>query len=213
MDKKIIVNLYGKNIGVVIKDAPRFLKTSHYSYGQIYITGPIDSTPMEITNYLKKRYKENLIAKFDSDLLYSYDYCYILGEKKRLIRPNMYLEINKGDIVIKDDEELKEKLMKLAKDIITSRVRKYEKIMNTYEHEIKITNMSAARGKNYILKRLLTFHWELVHFSLDLIDAIVVHELAHDFQANHSSLFYDVVYKYYPRYNEMVKKLTYGEKK
>ena len=213
MDKKIIVNLYGKDIVVIIKDSVRLANTVHYSYGQIYVSAPINITYTRLYDYLMKRFKQRIINKFDNDFLYIDNYCYVLGEKRRLIRPNMYIEPKLGDLIIKNDDELKAKLISLAKDIISSRVKEYERIMNLKPHEVKITSMSSARGKNYYLKNLLTFHWELIHFSLPLIDSVVIHELSHDYYHNHSKDFYGVVYKYCPNYDEMIYKLTYGEKK
>lgn len=213
MEKKLRLNIDGYFIDVVIKSASYFHKTSHYSYGQIYVSCPLNTKEKDIVNYIKRCYPKKVLDKFPSDYLYSENYCYVLGEKRGLIRPNSLNPITSNSIVIKNDEELKKKLIKLAKDVITSRVRMYEKIMNTKTHEVKVNSMYAARGKNYYSKGLLTFSYELVHFSLELIDAIVIHELAHDFKQNHSASFYEIVYKYCPNYDIKIKKLSFGVKK
>ncbi len=213
MEKKVVINLHGIDIGVIIIDTKKMTRTVHYSYGQIYVSCPIDTPLFIIKMRLEKMFKINTLLKFDKEQLYSENYCYILGEKRRLIRPFSYLDPQKEDIIIKNDEDLLKKLRKLAYDIILSRVRRYEVIMQTKRHEIKITSMYAARGKNYYRKGLLTFADELIHFSLDLIDAIVIHELAHDFQQNHSKKFYEIVYTYCSDYDSRIKKLTYGVKK
>lgn len=213
MEKKVLVNLHGFNVPVILSDAKRMARSSHYTYGQIYLTCPIDISYDKLKQFLERIYLPKLLVKFNLEQLYTDEYCYILGEKRRRIGPFSYLEPTKNDIIVKDDEELISKLKKLAYDIILSRVRKYEEIMKTKKHDIKITTMSAARGKNYYKKALLTFSSELIHFSIDLIDAIVVHELAHDFYQDHSQKFYSVVYTYCPDYDQRIKKLSYGEKK
>ncbi len=213
MEKKVVIHLFDKDIGVVIKDASSFLRTSHYAFGQIYISCPINTPLEKIQEHLIKVYKKEKIDQFDPNLLYTKDYVYILGEKVGLIQKNSGLVRTKNELYIKDDEDLKNQLTSLCYDIILHKVRKYEKLLETYEHKIKITNMSQAAGKNYFKKKLLTFHWELIHFSNEIIDSVIIHELVHDFVQNHSSDFYDILYKYCPRYDELREKMLYGVKK
>lgn len=212
MEKKVLLKLHGIDVNVIIRDG-KLSRSAHYSYGQIYFTCPINTPNFVLKGYLERIFKKSLLEKFDKEPLYNENYCFVLGEKRRLIRPYSNLEINKGDIIIKDDEDLMNKLKRLFQDIIISRVRRYEVIMNTKKHEVKVTNMSAARGKNYYSKGLLTFSYELIFFSIELIDAIVIHELAHDFYQNHSKSFYDIVYTYCKDYDIRINKLTFGVKK
>ena len=62
-------------------------------------------------------------------------------------------------------------------------------------------------------KKILTFNENLIHFSLDLIDQVVVHELCHDFYQNHSKQFYDKLSLYCPDYKLRKEKLIYGIRK
>lgn len=215
MEKKVVLNLHGLNIVVILFEMSIASKSAHYTYGRIYYGCPYDRMKIEtIRNYLEKIFSYKLLNMFAKEDLYGENHCYILGEKHNLILPHSHLNIQKGDIVALNYAELNAKLKYFALDILTSRVRKYEVIMKTNKkHQIKITNMYAARGKNYIRKGLITFGYELVHFSLDLMDAIVIHELAHDFEANHSQAFYKIVYTYCPDYDIRIKKLNFGVKK
>lgn len=46
----------------------------------------------------------------------------------------------------------------------------------------------------------LSFNWRLIHYSQDVIDYVVIHELSHLKHLNHSSAFWHLVAKYQPAY-------------
>lgn len=58
----------------------------------------------------------------------------------------------------------------------------------------------------------LSFHWKLVLMPPEVLDYVVVHELAHRKEMNHSSLFWAEVARILPDYRERRKWLkTYGQ--
>ncbi len=46
----------------------------------------------------------------------------------------------------------------------------------------------------------LNFNWRLVHYPPIIIDYVIIHELAHREEMNHSTAFWDIVRKYDPAY-------------
>ena len=56
-------------------------------------------------------------------------------------------------------------------------------------------------------KKVLTFNTELIKIKKELIDYVVVHELAHIQHMNHSRKFHDLVDKYLPDSKSYRKKL------
>lgn len=46
----------------------------------------------------------------------------------------------------------------------------------------------------------LNFNWRLVHFPTPVVDYVIIHELAHRKQMNHSAHFWDLVRKHDPAY-------------
>jgi predicted metal-dependent hydrolase len=46
----------------------------------------------------------------------------------------------------------------------------------------------------------LNFNWRLVHYQPAIIDYVIVHELAHRLEMNHSAAFWKIVAKYDPEY-------------
>lgn len=213
MKKIIDVLIHGKMVRLNLTIAKRTARRYHFSYGEIQYEVSAKESLKNIVRSIESSFPKNKLNKFSNDFLIGSDYIYILGNKLRLVNLKVDVVKNKEDFTYVKEEEIVKKLKRFALDILTSRVKQYEKIMNIpIEHTVKITSMSAARGKNYYAKDLITFDYHLIHFSLELIDSVVIHELAHYFQQNHSSDFYDIVKKYCPDYKIKSEKLTYGVK-
>jgi predicted metal-dependent hydrolase len=48
----------------------------------------------------------------------------------------------------------------------------------------------------------LNFNWRLVHYPPEIINYVIIHELAHRLEANHSQKFWQLVAKYDPNYKK-----------
>ena len=59
----------------------------------------------------------------------------------------------------------------------------------------------------------LNFNWKLVLLPEELIDYVVVHELAHRKEMNHSPRFWEIVKQQIPDYKERRKRLREYETK
>lgn len=131
-------------------------------------------------------------------------YCKFNLEKRIYFTDGSYIEY-------KDMDDLTKKLKKFFLKVLIPRVAYYSSMMNIKKpYNVKVKNMSSRYGSNSLKTRTLNFSLVLCHYSLDIIDAVIVHELAHEFQRNHSSKFYDIVLKYYPNYYNEHKKLKRG---
>lgn len=96
-----------------------------------------------------------------------------------------------------DIQFLKEK----AKKVLYHRVSHYSEIMQAEPKGIKITSAKTRWG-SCSAKNSLCFSWRLMLLPDDIIDYIVVHELAHIRVKNHQKQFYDEVRRYMPDYRE-----------
>ncbi|MBR7150378.1 MAG: M48 family metallopeptidase, partial [Oscillospiraceae bacterium] len=59
------------------------------------------------------------------------------------------------------------------------------------------TRFGSCSGKN-----ALSFSWRLMQYPMEAVDYVVVHELAHIREHNHSSAFYAIVERYLPDWRE-----------
>lgn len=89
---------------------------------------------------------------------------------------------------------------------ISPRVEYFSEIMDFPYSEIKFRKMKSRWG-SCSSKKVLTFNTELIKIKKELIDYVVVHELAHLKHMNHSRAFHDLVDKYLPESKNYRKEL------
>ncbi len=86
-----------------------------------------------------------------------------------------------------------------AKAEIPKRVAYFAKVMGVQPTGIKITSAKTRFG-SCSGKNSLCFSWRLMLYPPDAVDYVVVHELAHIREKNHSPAFYAVVASVLPDY-------------
>lgn len=99
-----------------------------------------------------------------------------------------------------------QELRRAAQEKIPQLVREYSDIMELKPTSVKITSAKSRFG-SCSAKNGLCFSWRLMAYPEEAVRYVVVHELAHIAQHNHSPAFYAVVKKYMPDYKERQKLL------
>lgn len=94
-----------------------------------------------------------------------------------------------------------EALRKRAEEIIPQRVEYYAKIMGVEPKSVRITAAQKRFG-SCSSRGTLCFSLNLMQYPGVAIDYVVVHELAHLVELNHSKKFWSVVEKYIPDYKK-----------
>jgi len=101
---------------------------------------------------------------------------------------------------------------RLAKTRITNIVVEIAAHMGVTPTSVKI-NSAKTRWGSCSSRKSLNFSWRLVMAADDVIDYVVVHELAHIFEMNHSAKFWTIVEKVLPDYKQRQKKLNELQKR
>jgi len=176
----------------------------YYRYKEdgFYVTAPYFTTQKTIVMGLEK-FGERLLnqhAKLTNNFSTEEDYFYLLGEKYSLSEFNL-----------QNTMDFQHFLQEKAQFFITELVRKNEEIMGISQpYKVKVRDTKRQFGSNSKQTHTLSFQINLVHYSKEIIESVVIHELAHDFERNHGKNFYNIVYSYCPRYKELQRKLKKG---
>lgn len=88
-----------------------------------------------------------------------------------------------------------------AKEIIEQRVAYYKQYLSCSVKQIKITNPKKRWGSCSSQGRLL-FNWRCVMAPLKVLDYVVVHEMCHLLEFNHSPSYWQLVSNIIPDYQE-----------
>ena len=195
MKQKILYFLYNDKEYVIHGTARPFQRGyyARFRNGEFFVSTNSFMSEKEIIKLTAKFAPRLLVDEVKSFSLEK-KWCYLFGEK---------ITINFNDV-----NELNYYLKLELLGYLDNRVREYEKIMNIANpYKINVRNTKTRYGSNSWKTHSLSFQLDLVHFSREIIDSVIVHELAHDKHHNHQKEFYNEVYKYCPNYWDLKKKL------
>ncbi len=88
------------------------------------------------------------------------------------------------------------------KDILSDRVPWWAREMGLPVPEWRIRRMKTRWGSCNIRDRRIWLNLELVRMPVEVIDLVVVHELAHLIERGHNARFYAVMDRHYPAWRE-----------
>lgn len=103
-------------------------------------------------------------------------------------------------------ENLSPEEIEKIKEKIGARVRYYSQMMGVTTGRITIRNQKTRWG-SCSAKGNVNFNYQLYYLPEELLDYVVIHELAHRRHMNHSGEFWAEVEKYCPEYRQRRKQL------
>jgi hypothetical protein len=98
-------------------------------------------------------------------------------------------------------EDEAKRLKAYAKEYIPKRVEELSQLMRLKPTGVKITSAKKRFG-SCSSKNSLCFSFYLMQYPEETIDYVIVHEIAHIREHNHSKAFYDIVSQYVPDYKK-----------
>ena len=107
-------------------------------------------------------------------------------------------------------DEMRKRGIDMAKKLIPERVEYYAGIMGISYGRITIREQKTRWG-SCSSKGNLNFNWKLMLMPEGTLDYVVVHELAHRIEMNHSKAFWRIVEEVLPDYRERKALLRKGD--
>ena len=192
-----------------------------------FLTVPLNSNESNLTHFLKNKHSwiirtYNYYKKFNINFGKRYDdgfYIYYFGEKYKvnIVKDVVYNTIVSSSlnkitfhVINKKNykKHIKEWYLSQTSIIINERIKFFSTLMDVKYSKIKIKDNSTRWGSCSSQGRL-NFSLYLIAFPIDIIDYVVVHELAHLKEFNHSKKFWEIISNIDPNYKE---KSTYLKK-
>ncbi len=160
-----------------------------------------------IINNQKKLEKMYLTAKKQKEQNLQFQY---LGKSYIVIYDDMCQKIEfQNDFIITKNLKMLEKFY--HQECLRIFTLEVERIQTYFENipkfSIRIRNMKTRWGVCNRGNNTVTLNSELLKKDLDLLDYVIIHELCHFYEANHSARFWKQVERYYPNYKEARKRL------
>ena len=200
----------------VIVDVEIIHKNNKYAYFRfednlLKVTCNRFTTERSILKTIKENedslYKLYLKSKKHEEINTMFSY---LGDKYTIVYDNTtkvpYFD---SDMIFVSNQKILDKFyLKECERIFTSEV---ERILPSFKDipkfTLKLRKMKTKWGVNNITKRTITLNTELLKYKIHLLDYVIIHELCHFYEANHSAKFWEHVAKYYPDYKKARKEL------
>ena len=212
--RKNMKNIYlkvEKNADVVVSASPR---TPNYLIKKL-IRDNIDEIKLRRNNILTNGYTVKQYVTGEKHIIFGREY--VLEVKlgnKNVVR----LSDDKVILVIKDKDQDREQIVTsyLRKVLYNKALEfsnKYEKIMGVHAEQLRIKKMKTRWGTCNIEAKRIWINYELVKYPIECLEHIVVHELTHLLETNHTPRFYALLGKYYPNFRENDKLIKEFSKK
>ena len=130
-----------------------------------------------------------------------------LGDELSLIESDKTF-IDNNYIYAKSEEDAVNYIYSLCYDVFRTRL---ERIMNMFndlpKFTLRVRKMKTRWGVCNRKNNNITLNLELINYNIECLDYVIVHELCHFIQPNHSKDFWHLVEKYYPNYKKARKAL------
>lgn len=196
----VIIRKRNKNMYMRFKDSHTLVVTCNALVSVKRIESVLDSNSLSLEKMLAKK-----ISEEEKD-----NYFYYLGKAYIPIYDSNVSNVffDNGCIYFKNEKMRDNFYRSECFRIFNSELERILPSFNNIpDFSLRIRFMKTNWGVNNFSSHSITLNSELLKKDLDLLDYVIIHELCHFYEANHSSRFWDIVSNYYPKYKEARRRL------
>ncbi len=210
-----VVRSTNKNMYLKVKNN-KVICSAPKKFSQKEVKAFVDENAKKFYEYIKKS-KKNELYSLINDFIFIDGIKYKINRLIGLSKSKVELHKNSIDVYTKDNED--ESVDKVLKQLLKIKTTKYielnqkrfEKAMEVPSHETRVVYKTTTWGTNMVNKKKISYSSRLAHFNDEIKDYLIVHELAHHHEPNHSKDFWKLVSKFCPKYKELQKQLKRNE--
>jgi len=197
----IIEKKNNKNTYIRVKEDMKIYVTTNYFVSKSYIKNLLDNNKDYLEKMLTKRKEQKEKEESFYYLGNKYDIIFVSSLKN--------VEIDNNKIYAKDIKTLEKWYKKQMVDLFQNRLEtNYQRFEEKIPYpNLKIRNMKTRWGVCNKKDKTITLNSNLMKYSIDKLDYVIIHELSHFIHFDHSSNFWDLVSKYQKDYKKMRKQL------
>lgn len=186
-----------KTLSIVINEKAEIIVKAPKNMPNDKILNFIDSKQKWIETKVTEIKKQN---KIHNDL-FQYNKILFCGKKYNVLKDKKAREVSilDSNIIIKSQITLKKEVNQLEKflkncciEIVGQRLKYFSNIMQLEPKEIRLINAKHRWG-TCDSEGVISFNWRLIMMPPSIIDYVIVHELAHIMELNHSNAFWTIV--------------------
>ncbi len=190
-------------LGNIIIHAPRFMPIQD-----------IDDFVISKKGWIKSRQEKILKIQKENEDLINCNAVLFLGKRYKIVFTKGAVNISMFKDVIElpasifksHKSELKKWLINQTDEVITRRVLELSKLMDLKPASIKIIDSKSKWGMCDYLGNIY-INYKLIMLPTELIDYVIIHELSHLIELNHSRNFWKIVESIMENYKEKIEKL------
>jgi len=181
----------------IIVSAPKFMP-------EFMIRKFVEAQKTWIENNLAKVKKNQVAVKTDELYIFDKKYQVIINDQADkmgiFVRgEKIFVNNLSKKTPAKIAQQIEEFLKKTASKYIATRTQILAKKMGISYQHISLREQSSRWG-SCSSHGNLNFNWRLVHYPPAIIDYVIIHELAHRLEMNHSKKFWEIVKKHDSEY-------------
>ena len=197
----IIEHKQNKNLYIRVTDNLELLVTCNKRVSEKEILDIIEKNNKSLIKMYNKKLKE----------LDNNSFFYYLGKPYTIIynKDVKKYYIEEDCIIVKDEKMLNKFYTEECVRIFTEEIEKYKPMFNYLpKFSLRVRKMKTRWGVCNRGNNTVTLNSELLKKEVRLIDYVIVHELSHFKEANHSERFWHEVSLRYPNYKDARKELN-----
>lgn len=194
---------------IVVKVIYKNNKNMYFRFDEnavLVVTCPKHTLDDEIVRLIHKN-EQSLLKMYEKAIErkeYNSEF-WLLGKKYNVVYNNSLedVQINGEFIYSKDEKMLNKYIDEEMQRVFNEEVDICKMCFNNLpEFKLKTRFMKTRWGVCNRKDKTITLNTELIKKEIDLIDYVIIHEMAHFYEGNHSKKFWDIVALACPNYKE-----------